>query len=247
MLSRQKPSHRTVDPELLPEYPYGRFRFYKQANEGLYGGAKVRFGNVISEKWNRKSRTKWHPNRHTKRLWSVGLQAFIRVRLTTRTLRTIDKLGGIDEYLLGPKAARIKEMGPAGWALRWKVMQSPIIQEKFAREREALGLPPRALALASEKLEFPPDVLAQAAKQTGGGRTPEELMRDLNAMLENGEEFQLDNDADMVLDQEDQRFLDEHASPENKKILQEIDGLIEREEAGLKEQGFMVEEERPRK
>ncbi|KXJ87023.1 ribosomal L28 family-domain-containing protein [Microdochium bolleyi] len=252
-LSRQKPSHRTVDPELLPEYPYGRFRTYKQANEGLYGGAKVRFGNVISEKWNRKSRTKWLPNRHTKRLWSVGLQNFIRVRLTARTLRTIDKLGGIDEYLLGPKAARVKEMGPAGWALRWKVMQSPIIQERYAREREALGLPPRAPSLGGVDggaLEFPPDVLAQAARQTPGGRTAEDLMRDINAMLEKGEEFELDaeSESDLVLSTEDQRILDDHASPENKRLLQEIDDMIKQEEASLKSEApFMMEEEKPRK
>ncbi|KAJ1325206.1 large subunit ribosomal protein L28 [Microdochium nivale] len=251
-LSRQKPSHRTVDPDLLPEYPYGRFQTYKQANEGLYGGAKVRFGNVISEKWNRKSRKKWYPNRHTKRLWSVGLQNFIRVRLTARTLRTIDKLGGIDEYLLGPKAARVKEMGPAGWALRWKVMQSPIIQERYAREREALGLPPRAPSLGGVDggtLDFPPDVLAQAARQTPGGRTPEELMRDISAMLENGEEFELDaaEESDLVLSVEDQKILEDHASPEHKRLLQEIDDMIEHEEVGLKAAPFMMEEDKPRK
>ncbi|KAH8647118.1 ribosomal L28 family-domain-containing protein, partial [Xylariales sp. PMI_506] len=113
---------------------------YKQRNSGLYGGARIRFGNTISEKWNIKAPAQWKPNRHTKRLWSPALGMFIRTRLTTRVLKTIDKLGGIDEYLLGTKSARIKDLGPAGWRLRWKVMQSPAIQEKWAKEREALGL-----------------------------------------------------------------------------------------------------------
>lgn len=226
-LSRQKPSHRTVDPELVPDYPYGPFRTYKQANEGLYGGAKIRFGNTVSEKYNRKSRTTWLPNRHTKRLWSKGLQAFIRVRLTARTLRTIDKLGGIDEYVLGPKARRIKELGPAGWALRWKVMQSPIIQEQYAREREALGLPPKPVQVVGEDMDFPPEVLAEAARQAGNaGRTPGDLMRDLNAMLEKGEILDLEGEAH-ALSAEEQRLVDENATPEQKKILQELDDMEE--------------------
>ena len=39
-------------------------------------------------------------------------------------LRTIDKCGGLDNYLLGNKAQRVKELGLKGWELRWRVMQS---------------------------------------------------------------------------------------------------------------------------
>ena len=140
---RQKPSYLTVPADEVPDYPYGRFQTYKQRNAGLYAGRKIRFGNTVSEDHGRRSRTTWLPNRHTKRLWSQALGAFIRTRLTTQALKTIDKLGGIDAYLLGSKQARIKELGPAGWALRWKIIQTPLIQERFAREREALGLPPK--------------------------------------------------------------------------------------------------------
>ena len=66
----------------------------------------------------------------------------MRTRVTTRVLRTIDKVGGLDEYLLGHKAARVKELGPWGWMLRWRIMQTPEVRERFARERVALGLPP---------------------------------------------------------------------------------------------------------
>lgn len=56
-------------------------------------------------------------------------------------LRTIDKLGGLDEYLLGEKEARIKQLGQSGWWLRWAILQTPQLKARFAAERAALGLP----------------------------------------------------------------------------------------------------------
>ncbi|KAI0834029.1 ribosomal L28 family-domain-containing protein [Hypoxylon sp. FL0890] len=173
-LSRQKPSHLTVPSDQVPEYPYGRFRTYKQANQGLFGGSKIRFGNTVAEDHGNKSRTSWLPNRHTKRLWSPSLNAFVRTRLTARVLQTIDRLGGIDEYLLGSKAQRIKELGPAGWALRWKIMQTPAVRERFARERAALGLPPK------EEVQTP-----LQSDHAAEGVT----LSEVDSMLERGDEF----------------------------------------------------------
>ena len=67
---------------------------------------------------------------------------FVRVRITTRVLRTVDKVGGLDEYLLGEKAGRIKELGMEGWKLRWRIMQTEKVKERFRLQREQLGLPP---------------------------------------------------------------------------------------------------------
>lgn len=58
-------------------------------------------------------------------------------------LRTIDKCGGLDEYLLGEKAGRIKELGMGGWALRWRIMGTEGAKERFRLQREALGLSPK--------------------------------------------------------------------------------------------------------
>ncbi len=80
---------------------------------------------------------------HSKRLWSEALQAYIRLRITTRVLRTVDKVGGLDEYLLGEKAGRIKELGMGGWKLRWRIMQTEAVKERFRRQRELIGLPPK--------------------------------------------------------------------------------------------------------
>ncbi|KAI1453158.1 ribosomal L28 family-domain-containing protein [Annulohypoxylon moriforme] len=177
-LSRQRPSYLSVPPDQVPDYPYGPFRTYKQANQGLFGGQKIRFGNVVAEEYGNKSRTTWLPNKHTKRLWSPSLNAFIRTRLTTRVLRTIDRLGGIDEYLLGSKAQRIKELGPAGWALRWKIIQTPAIQERFARERAAMGLPPKDV----KTTELPSELAAE-------GFTSESVLSEVEEMIEREDEF----------------------------------------------------------
>ncbi|KAF2460457.1 hypothetical protein BDY21DRAFT_335492 [Lineolata rhizophorae] len=125
----------------IPPYPHGPAKLYKQSNKGLYGGARIQFGNYVSPKWNVKSRRIWRPNLQYKRLWSPSLQRWVRVRLTTRVLRTIDKCGGLDEYLLGDGPRRIKDLGVWGWALRWRIMQTPSIRERFRKQREEMGLP----------------------------------------------------------------------------------------------------------
>ncbi|KAI2611362.1 uncharacterized protein GGS25DRAFT_482439 [Hypoxylon fragiforme] len=182
---RQKPSYLTVSPEVVPDYPYGRLRWYKQANQGLFAGSKIRFGNTVAEKYRNKSRTTWLPNRHVKRLWSPSLGAFIRTRLTARVLHTIDRLGGIDEYLLGSKARRIKDLGPAGWALRWKIIQTPAIQRRFALERAALGLPPKEVEGGEGGEAALPSELAAE------GLTSEDVLNEVDLMLKNDEEFMI--------------------------------------------------------
>lgn len=67
----------------------------------------------------------------------------IKLRITARVLRTVEKCGGLDEYLLGDKAQRIKELGMGGWKLRWRIMQTDAVKERFRLQREELGLEPR--------------------------------------------------------------------------------------------------------
>ena len=189
---RQTPSYLTVPAEKLPDYPYGPFRTYKQRNQGLFARSKIRFGNTVAEKYGRRSGTSWLPNRHTKRLWSQALGAFIRTRLTTQVLKTVDKLGGIDEYLLGSKAARIKELGPAGWALRWKIIQTPAIQARFARERAALGLPPKPQPQEPAEPDAVVDLGAHAGQPADGLKMTARAAHDMiDGMIAKDEEFVL--------------------------------------------------------
>ncbi|KAK4228045.1 hypothetical protein QBC38DRAFT_476030 [Podospora fimiseda] len=133
------PSTTAIQPE-IPPYPLGPRQTYHQSNTGLYGSATIRFGNNVSKKNEIKTRRKWRPNVQHKNLWSKSLGTYIRTRLTTRVLRTIDKVGGIDEYLLGIKPQRIADLGPWGWRLRWRVMQTPAVKERFQEEQKALGI-----------------------------------------------------------------------------------------------------------
>lgn len=105
-----------------PDYPYGESRIFKQSNSGLYGGAVKQFGNRISEFRNKVPRT-WDLNVIKKRLWSETLQKDIKLKLTTNVLRTISKEGGLDRYLTKDKSARIKELGPLGWKLRYDILK----------------------------------------------------------------------------------------------------------------------------
>ncbi|KAK2037775.1 ribosomal L28 family protein [Colletotrichum somersetense] len=124
----------------VPPYPYGPRLLYKQSNTGLYGSARIRHGHNVSEKHGQITPRTWRPNVHRKRLWSDALGAWVRTRLTTRVLRTVRREGGIDAYVTKTKPARVRELGPGGWKLRWLVVNTPAYRARYAAEREALGV-----------------------------------------------------------------------------------------------------------
>ncbi|KAK4540688.1 hypothetical protein LTR36_009019 [Oleoguttula mirabilis] len=162
--------------DTVPVYPHGPTRWYKQSSLGLYGGQRIRFGNNVGEKIEVKTRRNWKVNVLTRRLFSKSLDRHVQVRVSTRVLRTIDKLGGLDEYLLGEKEGRLRELGESGWWLRWAVMQTPLIKARFAAERRRLGIVEEevqqeedALELAEDQslIEEASDIEAEAAAETG--------------------------------------------------------------------------------
>lgn len=159
-------SHKNALAEVhanVPPYPYGPARWYKQSDKGLYGGQRIRFGNNVSPKTEIKTRRTWHPNIKRKSLFSKALNRRIRVRVSTRVMRTIDKVGGLDEYLLGEKSARIKTLGMEGWRLRCMVMSTKVVQERFNQQRRALGLPELDYALLANELnQLPAELMDEA-------------------------------------------------------------------------------------
>ncbi|KAJ4422054.1 hypothetical protein N0V82_003350 [Gnomoniopsis sp. IMI 355080] len=184
-----KPHART---DHIPAYPYGPRQVYKQSNTGLYGSARIRFGCNVSEKHNVRTPRKWRPNVQRKRLWSKALKCFVQTRVTMRVLRTIDKVGGLDEYLLGEKPMRIKELGPWGWKLRWRIMQSETVFQRFELERMRLGLVPRT------RDEFEDEVLremesgdALEAAGVSHNVTKEDLMAETDRMIATEQDFPL--------------------------------------------------------
>ena len=126
-----------------PPYPYGSRHTFKEADKGLYGGAQLQSGNKISPGRNKgKTLRRWFPNVRVETIESKALNKTLTIPITASCLRTIQKCGGLDQYLLGDKPARIKELGVFGWELRWRVMNSEMIRQRHQQEREKLGLPP---------------------------------------------------------------------------------------------------------
>jgi ribosomal protein L28 len=138
----------------IPPYPHGPARLYKKSNFGLYGGARVRFGNIVSKgKWVKKTRRKWSPNVQRTQLFSEALGKQVKLKATTSVMRTVDKVGGLDNYLLGSSSARIKELGMKGWKLRWDIMQTDAIQKRFKQEREKMGMNSEAFEEQVKQME----------------------------------------------------------------------------------------------
>ena len=86
-----------------------RFRS-NRSRRGLYDGKDIRSGNNVSFS-NKKTKRKFRPNVFKKRLYSEILDEMIQFHLTASTLRSVDKAGGLDNYLLKTKHIGEKE-GP---------------------------------------------------------------------------------------------------------------------------------------
>ena len=69
-------------------------------------GKKPMSGNRVSHA-NNKTRRVFEPNLHEKRLWSPALGRFVRLRLSARGLKTIDKRG-VDVVLAELKLQGVK-------------------------------------------------------------------------------------------------------------------------------------------
>lgn len=125
-----RPKYMPKKRAAFPDYKYGEAQVYKQSNKGLYGGLFKSSGSRISESKNKVKRT-WKVNVHRKSLWSEALKRDIDIKVAARVLRTISKEGGVDNYLTKDKSARIKELGPTGWKLRYLVKKAQYQEENL--------------------------------------------------------------------------------------------------------------------
>jgi len=75
-------------------------------------GKGVLSGNNVSHA-NNKTRRRFLPNLQVASLLSDTLGSEIRLRLSTRAIRTIEHNGGIDAYLLGTPNTKLTEEGRA--------------------------------------------------------------------------------------------------------------------------------------
>ncbi|MBF0454540.1 MAG: 50S ribosomal protein L28 [Magnetococcales bacterium] len=65
----------------------------------ILGGKAPQFGNKVSHS-HRKTRRKWLVNVQSKNLYSLALGKYVRVALPANMIRTVDRAGGLDNYLL---------------------------------------------------------------------------------------------------------------------------------------------------
>ncbi|KAI0044847.1 mitochondrial 50S ribosomal protein L28-like protein, partial [Auriscalpium vulgare] len=75
---------------------------FKRSQLGLFHGKMKQYGNNVPFS-KKKTRRTWLPNVQSKRLVSEALGETLKVKLTTRALKTIKKYGGLDQYLLQTK------------------------------------------------------------------------------------------------------------------------------------------------
>ena len=71
-------------------------------------GTKPFSGNKVSHS-NIKTRTKWMPNLKDKRYTIPELSKVVTLKLSTRAIRTIDKLGGISQAIMAAKEEKLSE------------------------------------------------------------------------------------------------------------------------------------------
>lgn len=71
-------------------------------------GKGVLSGNNVSHAQN-KTRRRFLPNLQTTRLYSDALGQMISLRLTTNAIRTVEKNGGLDAFLLGRNDSKLPD------------------------------------------------------------------------------------------------------------------------------------------
>lgn len=76
------------------------------AKKCIISGKKTRSGNNVSHS-NRKTRRTFVPNLQKVSLFSESLGTNVNLRLTTNGLRTVEKNGGLDAYLLGKPSSKL--------------------------------------------------------------------------------------------------------------------------------------------
>ena len=95
-------------------------------------GTKILVGNNVP-KSNKKTKRIFAPNLQNVTLKSDLLNKEFKVKITTRTLRTITKYGSLDEYLLHTKAQNMTEFGAK---LKHQLKKMPSVKEKLKKEAE---------------------------------------------------------------------------------------------------------------
>ncbi|KAK0475858.1 50S ribosomal protein L24 [Armillaria novae-zelandiae] len=94
---------------------------FKRSQLGIFQGKSKQYGNNVPFSKHKTRRT-WLPNVQTKRIFSDALNQSVKLKVTTRALKTIKKHGGLDNYLT--KGMKPSELGYEGMRLRVGVLDA---------------------------------------------------------------------------------------------------------------------------
>ena len=124
---------------------------FKRAQRGLFAGKTRLVGNSISAS-KRHTKRAWVPNVQRKRLFSATLGRQLTVNVTTTALRTIDRFGGLDEYVLGSTPTKLAS--EKGESLRLQMAA-------------ALGVAPavKSPAMPRSRMSSPPTMFVPRARE----------------------------------------------------------------------------------
>jgi large subunit ribosomal protein L28 len=104
-----------------------------RSRRGLYNGKDVGTGNNVSFSM-KATKRRFKPNVFIKRVYSETLDDMIRFHLTASTLRSIDKAGGLDNYLFDPKR---KIVEGEGYEVKKKILKRRKNLELLAAKAQA--------------------------------------------------------------------------------------------------------------
>ncbi len=98
-------------------------------------GKAVRYGHNVSHS-NVKTNRRFEPNLQKTTLYSEALRRKVALRVSTRALRSVQKNGGLDGYLLSRRDA---ELAPEGLRLKRQVKKALAGTSKPASSEAAAG------------------------------------------------------------------------------------------------------------
>ena len=86
-------------------------------------GKRVISGNNVSHAHN-KTRRRFYPNLQRTSLFSEALNSVVRLKISRSTIRTVEKRGGIDKFILDlPESALTKDIRKLQIRIKKKIKQ----------------------------------------------------------------------------------------------------------------------------
>ena len=127
-------------------------------------GRRPAYGNKVSHS-NIKTRIRWMPNLRDKRYEIPELKQTISIRISSRAIRTIDKLGGITQTLM---AARMEDLSTRMQQVRNQIYRSRVKATAAGKVAAAAGVKKVKKAKAPKEAAAPkaaaPAASSKAAK-----------------------------------------------------------------------------------